>query len=226
MNGSQLAVGILGSRHTRLFQGLFLGNIPNQAGGFSCAILSDATLPKAVDWVPVPSSINIADTVGNAVTFLRLALRQTTRTFFSSQGTGDLFSNRRPKAETARVETVRETRLTTATGSSVEYLGFRSVTRDPWLIEARRPENRCKGTDLLVWLRVSIQHQDGQFGCHCFHNCPSGSCDVSIQGRPTGLPVLVDADPKCEQVSIQSHAAVPLACFFSVQARFLLCRSA
>jgi hypothetical protein len=127
MNGPQLAVGILGSRNTRLFRGLCLGNIPNQAGGFSCAILSDATLPKAVDWVPVPSSIKIADTVGNAVTFLRLALRQTTRTLFSFQGTVDRFSHRRPKVETARVETMRETRLTTATGSGVACGGFRSV---------------------------------------------------------------------------------------------------
>jgi hypothetical protein len=115
MNGPQLAVGILGSRDTRLFGGLFLGNIPNQAGGFSCAIFRDATLPKAVGWVPVPSSIKIADTLVNAVTFLRLVLRQTTHTLFGLQGTVELFSHRRAKVETARVETVRETHLTTAT---------------------------------------------------------------------------------------------------------------
>ena len=124
-NGPQLAVGILGSRNTRLFRGLFLGNIPNQAGGFSCAMLSDATRTLAVEWLPVPSSIKIADTVGNAVTFLRLALRQTTRTLFSSQGTVDIFSHRRPKVETARVETVRETRLTTAIESGMACGGFR-----------------------------------------------------------------------------------------------------
>jgi hypothetical protein len=87
MNGPQLAVGVLGSRNTRLFRGLILGNIPTRLEAFPALFCDDVTLPKAVDWLPVPSHVEIADTLGNAVTFLRLALRQTTRTLFSSQGT-------------------------------------------------------------------------------------------------------------------------------------------
>jgi hypothetical protein len=58
---------------------------------FPGAIFCGTTLPKAVDWVPVPSLRTIADTLGNAVTFLPTALRGGTRTFFSSQGTTNLF---------------------------------------------------------------------------------------------------------------------------------------
>ena len=86
-NGPQLAVGILGSRNTRLFRGSVPGNVPTGVEAFPALFCDDVTLPKAVDWLPVPSHVEIADTLVNAVTFLRLALRQTTRTLFSSQGT-------------------------------------------------------------------------------------------------------------------------------------------
>ena len=46
------------------------------------------TLPKAVDWLPVPSLRKIADTLVNTVVFLRLVLHEPTRTLFSFQGTG------------------------------------------------------------------------------------------------------------------------------------------
>ena len=90
----------------------------------------DVTVPKAVDWLPVPSHVEIADTLGNAVTFLPTALRGGTHTLFSLQGTVDLFSHRCQKVETAKVKTLRETRLTTATGSDVACGGFRIVIRD------------------------------------------------------------------------------------------------
>jgi hypothetical protein len=86
-NGPQLVVGILGSRNTRLFRGLIPGNIPAGVEAFPALLCDDVTLPKAVDWLPVPSHVEIAHTLANAVTFLRLVLHQATRTFFSSQGT-------------------------------------------------------------------------------------------------------------------------------------------
>lgn len=60
------------------------------------------TLPKAVEWLPVPSLRKIADTLGNTVVFLPLALRQRTRTLLSSQGTTQFFFLEETKAETAR----------------------------------------------------------------------------------------------------------------------------
>ena len=51
---------------------------------FPTLFCEDVTLPKAVDWLPVPSHVEIADTLANAVTFLPVALRYGTRTFFSS----------------------------------------------------------------------------------------------------------------------------------------------
>ena len=47
------------------------------------------------------------------------------------QGTVYLFSHTWAKVETARVKTVRETRLTTATRSGVECSGFSSVIKQP-----------------------------------------------------------------------------------------------
>jgi hypothetical protein len=60
--------------------------------------LGDVTLPKAVDWIPVPSHVERAETMGNAVTFLRMALRHATR-IFSSQGTADQFFSHPEKTE-------------------------------------------------------------------------------------------------------------------------------
>jgi hypothetical protein len=71
----------------------------HQIGGFSCAIFCRTTLALAVEWLPVPSLRKIADTLGNAVTFLRSTLRATTPTLFSFQGTRGIFSQRREKVE-------------------------------------------------------------------------------------------------------------------------------
>lgn|SRR5579863_4976905 len=61
------------------------------AEAFPVLFFRGATLPKAVEWLPVPSSAAIADTVANALTFLRLALSPATRTLFSCQGAIRLF---------------------------------------------------------------------------------------------------------------------------------------
>src|SRR5690348_14289032 len=65
------------------------GEHAHQAGGFSLrSSFCDAALPKAVHpMVPCLRASKELIHWFNAVTFLRLALRQTTRTFFSSQGT-------------------------------------------------------------------------------------------------------------------------------------------
>jgi hypothetical protein len=101
-NGPQLAVGSLESKNTRLFRDLFLGNVPTRLEAFPALFLNDVTLPKAVDWLPVPSHVEIADTLGNAVTFLRLALRQATHTLFSSQGTANVFFSSGTQVEMLR----------------------------------------------------------------------------------------------------------------------------
>ncbi|EFH86177.1 hypothetical protein Krac_7464 [Ktedonobacter racemifer DSM 44963] len=76
------------------------GTYPKGAEAFPWRYsFGDVTLPKAVDWIPVPSHVEIAETVGNAVTFLRMALRHATRTLFSSQGTTDQFFSRTEKTE-------------------------------------------------------------------------------------------------------------------------------
>jgi hypothetical protein len=71
----------------------------HQIGGFSCAIFCRTTLPKAVEWLPVPSLRNRADTLGNAVTFVRSTLRATTPTLFRFQGIRGIFSQRSKKVE-------------------------------------------------------------------------------------------------------------------------------
>ena len=87
MNGPQLAVGALGKSNTHLFRGLFLGNVPARLEAFPALFFCRTTRTLAVDWLPVPSLCQIADTVVNAVTFLRSSLHATTRTLFSFQGT-------------------------------------------------------------------------------------------------------------------------------------------
>jgi hypothetical protein len=87
---------------------------PYTGGGFPYAIVQRTTLPKPVDWLPVTSLCQIADTVANAVTFLRLALRQTTRTLFRFQGTTHLFSQGGQKVETPRRQGLKPETLTTA----------------------------------------------------------------------------------------------------------------
>jgi hypothetical protein len=84
--GPQLAVGLLGSRtkdHPHLFRDSLPGNLPTGVVAFPGAIFCGTRLPKAVDWLPVPSLCEIAGTVANTVVFLPLALRQRTRTRFS-----------------------------------------------------------------------------------------------------------------------------------------------
>ena len=126
-HGPQLAVGILEPWYTRLFRGSIRGNTPTRVEAFPGAIVSYTTLPKPVEWLPVASLCQIADTVGNAVTFLHSTLRAATHTLFSWQGTTHLFLQRCQKVETAWVTTVRETRLTTAIGNGVACGGFCSV---------------------------------------------------------------------------------------------------
>jgi hypothetical protein len=98
------AFGVLGSLNTRIFRYSLLGNVPTRAEAFPNAILDAATLPKAVEWIPVPSQQQIAHTLANAVTFLRMVLRHATRTLLSSQGTTQLFFLEETKAETARAQ--------------------------------------------------------------------------------------------------------------------------
>lgn len=61
----------LGKINTRVFQRLSPRNVPTGVeafpGGYS---LLAAALPKAVDWVPVPSQQQIASTLANTVVFL------------------------------------------------------------------------------------------------------------------------------------------------------------
>ncbi len=95
--------------HPPRIAGLCLGNIPTRLEAFPTLLFSAQHAPPAVDCsrsivaiaprIPVPSLRKIADTVGNAVTFLRLALCQTTLTLFSSQGTTSIFCQRRAKVE-------------------------------------------------------------------------------------------------------------------------------
>jgi hypothetical protein len=125
-NGPQLVIDILESSNTCLFRGLFLGNVPTRLEAFPTLFFGDATLPKAVDWLPVPSSVERADTLANAVTFLPTALRGGTRTLFSSQGTAHVFFLKEQKVEMlpARVKTLRETRLTAASRRGAACGGF------------------------------------------------------------------------------------------------------
>ena len=69
------------------------------AEAFPVLFFRGATLPKAVEWLPVPSSVAIAEIVANAVTFLHLALRQTTHTLFSWKGTPEVFFLQERKVE-------------------------------------------------------------------------------------------------------------------------------
>ena len=122
-NGPQLAVGILGSRNTRLFRGSIPGNVPTGVEAFPGAIFWCTTLPKAVDWLPVPSLHKIADTLVNTVVFLPVALRYGTRTLFSFQGTTDRFSQRSKKVEMHEMQGLKPGTLTTG-------------SKDPWLARA------------------------------------------------------------------------------------------
>ena len=69
-NGPQLALGSLESRTTRLIGGSIPGNIPTGLEAFPTLFSGDTTLPKAVDWLPVPSHVEIAHTLVNTGVFL------------------------------------------------------------------------------------------------------------------------------------------------------------
>jgi hypothetical protein len=99
------------------------GNVPTRGEAFPALFVSCATLPKPVDWLPVASLRQIADTLANAVTFLRVALRHTTRTLFCFQGTVSLFSHRRTKVEMFDPQGLKPETLTTG-------------SKDPWLARA------------------------------------------------------------------------------------------
>ncbi len=84
-HGPQLAVGVLGTRNTRVFRRYSPGNVPTGAEAFPELFLHAAALPKAgtADSV-VPSQQQIAlYTWNNTGVFLHMALRHTTRTLFS-----------------------------------------------------------------------------------------------------------------------------------------------
>jgi hypothetical protein len=59
------------------------GDVPPGVEAFPMLFLRSATLPKVVEWLPVPSSAVRAGTVANAVTFLPTALCRGTHTLFS-----------------------------------------------------------------------------------------------------------------------------------------------
>jgi hypothetical protein len=100
-HGPQLVLGILESRNTRLASRAYsVGTYPHGWRLFQGRYSSKAlALPKPVDWVPVATPEQIADTVVNAVTFLPQAIRLGTRTLLSFQGTTTLFSQRGKKVE-------------------------------------------------------------------------------------------------------------------------------
>jgi len=63
--------GVLGSLSTRIFRCSILGNVPTRVEAFPDAMVDAAALPKAVEWIPVPSQQHIAGTVvqrGNVFT--------------------------------------------------------------------------------------------------------------------------------------------------------------
>lgn len=95
-------------------------------------LLDAAALPKAVEWLPVPSQQYMAWYIWkNAVAFLQEALRLLTLTLFSFQGTPVVFYQRREKVEMpSKGLNRRETRLTAGVGNPEAYGGFsvRSIT--------------------------------------------------------------------------------------------------
>jgi hypothetical protein len=119
-NGPQLAVGSRRKAGLKTipvsFETHSLGTCPQGWRLFLRYFLWHNTRLKAVEWLPVPSLRTIAHTLGNAVTFLRLVRNPATHTFFSSQGTTDLFFLWQQKVERlpARVKTWRETFLLSA----------------------------------------------------------------------------------------------------------------
>jgi hypothetical protein len=68
------------------------GECTHQGGGFSFrSSWKDVTLPKAVEWLPVPSHVARADTSVKRGNVFTHSLRRATRTLFSYQGTTDIF---------------------------------------------------------------------------------------------------------------------------------------
>jgi hypothetical protein len=50
-HGPQLAVGVMGESHTRLFRDLVRGNVPARLEAFPALFFCSRILPKAVDWL-------------------------------------------------------------------------------------------------------------------------------------------------------------------------------
>jgi hypothetical protein len=92
MNGPQLAVGVLGTRNTRLFRGDSPGNVPQGRRLFLrsfCVLLH--FLKPYIQRCRAFAAANSLYIRNNTVVFLHLVLRQTTRTLFSSQGATAIF---------------------------------------------------------------------------------------------------------------------------------------
>ena len=75
--------GVLEQINTRIFRCCSPGNVPQRRRLFLGAIFGATALPKAVEWLPVPSQQQIARIVANTVAFLPTVLHGGTRTRFS-----------------------------------------------------------------------------------------------------------------------------------------------
>jgi hypothetical protein len=62
-NGPQLALGVLENKNTCLFRDVFPGNVPTRMEAFPTLSFVRRSLPKAVQWLPVPSPVEIAHTL-------------------------------------------------------------------------------------------------------------------------------------------------------------------
>jgi hypothetical protein len=100
-NGPQLAVGVLETRHTRIFRCLPWGMYPP---GWRLFLMLFSTLWHFLKPMLLCSSyLRTAQSVyiwNNAVAFLRMALRHATHTLFCFQGARCIFSQRNKKVET------------------------------------------------------------------------------------------------------------------------------
>ena len=123
-HGPQLAVGILESENTRLAsRASSVGMYPHGWRLFLVLLFKALALPKPVEWLPVASQEQIADSLVNAVTFLQEALRLLTHTLFSFQGTTSLFFLREQKVEMYEARWFKRGTLTTG-------------VKTPWLARA------------------------------------------------------------------------------------------
>jgi hypothetical protein len=193
-NGPQLVVGILESRNTRLFRGSRLGNVPTRLEAFPALFFWSTTLPKAVEWLPVPSLCKKADTVANAVTFLHIALRDATRTLFSSQSTPLLFflSEQHVEMLPARVEAnitlphgLKSCGLRWALARYVSFI----LSFDPFAPESRsRAKSGSSAEEINSYHRhillKHLQHQKPLSRLRSLQEVRLGSLQKSIRALP------------------------------------------